>query len=36
MLLAGSALKGYAIEASDGRMGKVSDVLFDDTTWKLR
>ena len=36
MLLAGSALKGYAIEASDGRIGTVSDFLFDDTTWKLR
>ena len=36
MLLPGSALKGYAIEASDGRIGTVSDFLFDDTTWKLR
>ena len=36
MLLPGSALKGYAIEASDGRVGTVSDFLFDDTTWKLR
>ena len=36
MLLAGSALKGYAIEANDGRLGAVSDLLFDDTTWKVR
>jgi sporulation protein YlmC with PRC-barrel domain len=36
MLLVGSALKGYAIEASDGRIGSVSDLLFDDTTWKVR
>jgi sporulation protein YlmC with PRC-barrel domain len=36
MLLVASALKGYAIEASDGRLGTVSDFLFDDKTWKLR
>ncbi len=36
MLLAVSALKGYAIEASDGGIGTVSDVLFDDQSWKLR
>ena len=36
MLLAGSALKGYAIEASDGRIGTVTDLLFDDLTWKIR
>jgi sporulation protein YlmC with PRC-barrel domain len=36
MLLAGSALRGYAIEASDGRIGTVTDLLFDDTTWKIR
>jgi len=36
MLLVGSALKGYAIAASDGRIGTVSDFLFDDRTWKLR
>lgn len=28
MLLAASALKGYAIEASDGRMGTVHDLLY--------
>jgi uncharacterized protein YrrD len=36
MLLAISALKGYAIEASDGSIGTVADILFDDQTWKLR
>jgi len=36
MLLAASALKGYAIEASDGRMGTVNDLLFDDHTWTIR
>jgi hypothetical protein len=36
MLLVISALKGYAVEASDGRIGTVSDFLFDDVTWKLR
>ncbi len=36
MLLVISALKGYAIAAKDGHIGTVSDVLFDDTTWKMR
>ena len=36
MMLAISALKGFAIEASDGRIGSVSDFLFDDTTWQVR
>ena len=36
MLIVGSALKGYAIEASDGRIGTVKTLLFDDTTWKTR
>ena len=36
MLLAGSALKDYAIAASDGRIGTCSDLLFDDATWKVR
>ena len=36
MLQAISAFKRYAIEASDGWMGKVSDFLFDDSTWKVR
>ena len=36
MLLAGTSLKGFAIHAEDGKLGKVSDFLFDDRTWKLR
>jgi len=36
MLQVASALKGYAIEAKDGRIGSVSDFLFDDSTWKVR
>jgi sporulation protein YlmC with PRC-barrel domain len=36
MLMAGSALKGYRIEAQDGRIGTVKDVLFDDQTWRVR
>jgi hypothetical protein len=36
MLRVGSALRGYAIEASDGEIGTVSDFLFDDTTWRVR
>jgi hypothetical protein len=31
-----SALKDFAIVASDGRIGGVSDFLFDDVTWKVR
>ena len=31
-----SKLTGYAIDATDGRIGTVSDVLFDDATWKVR
>ncbi len=29
-------LKGFAIEAKDGKMGTLSDFLFDDATWKVR
>lgn len=36
MLQVGSALKNYAIEASDGKIGAVSDLLFDDRTWTVR
>jgi hypothetical protein len=36
MLIAGSALKGYVIDATDGRIGTVKTFLFDDTTWKIR
>jgi hypothetical protein len=36
MLRPGLAFKGFSIEASDGKIGTVSDFLFDETTWKLR
>ena len=36
MLRSASAIKGYAIAASDGRLGTVSDILFDDATWLIR
>src|ERR1700722_18621345 len=36
MLQAISALKGFAIEASDGRMGTAVDFLFDDASWRVR
>jgi hypothetical protein len=36
MLWDASALDGYAIEASDGRIGSVSDFLFEDTSWIVR
>ncbi len=31
-----SKLMGYTIEASDGHIGTVSDVLFDEATLKVR
>ena len=36
MLWNASAIKGYAIAASDGRIGTVSDFLFDDDSWLVR
>ena len=36
MLLAGSALKGFALEATNGKLGTVSDFLFSDETWRMR
>jgi hypothetical protein len=36
MLQQGSAFNGFTIEASNGRIGTVTDFLFDDATWKLR
>jgi uncharacterized protein YrrD len=32
----GLAFKGFSVEANDGKIGTVSDFLFDDSTWKLR
>lgn len=36
MLWDASAINGYAIEASDGRLGTVSDMLFEDTGWVIQ
>jgi hypothetical protein len=36
MLHVVSALKGYAIEATDGTIGTVADFLIDDRTWAVR
>jgi len=36
MLQVISALKGFAIEATDGRIGTIADFLFDDASWKVR
>ncbi|MDB5409426.1 MAG: hypothetical protein JWL84_4338 [Rhodospirillales bacterium] len=36
MLYTGSRLTGAAIAASDGEIGSVDDLLFDDTDWTIR
>lgn len=36
MLWTASTLNGYAIEASDGQIGTVSDLLFEDRSWTVR
>jgi sporulation protein YlmC with PRC-barrel domain len=36
MLWDASVLKGYGIDAEDGRLGTVSDFLFEDTSWTIR
>jgi sporulation protein YlmC with PRC-barrel domain len=36
MLWKASSITGYAIVASDGRVGTVSDFLFDDASWRVR
>lgn len=36
MLRNASAINGYAIAARDGRLGTVSDFLFDDNSWLVR
>lgn len=36
MLWNSSGISGYAIVASDGQVGTVSDFLFDDLTWMVR
>ena len=35
-MLTASTLKGFTIAATDGAVGTVSDVLFDDTSWMVR
>jgi hypothetical protein len=36
MLFVVSVLKGFSVAASDGKIGTVSDFLFDDQSWKVR
>jgi sporulation protein YlmC with PRC-barrel domain len=36
MLWNASAINGHAIIAKDGRLGTVSDFLFDDVSWRIR
>ena len=36
MLWNSSAINGYAIQATDGNIGTVSDMLFEDTSWAVR
>src|SRR5271165_2732243 len=36
MLWNATVIKGYAIVASDGRLGAVNDFLFDDASWRVR
>ena len=36
MLWHTSAIKGYAVASSDGELGTVSDILFDDASWSVR
>ncbi len=36
MLWNASAINGYATAASDGKVGTISDFLFDDTSWLVR
>jgi len=36
MLHQAQDFKGFSVEATDGKIGTVSNFLFDDSTWKLR
>ena len=36
MLRSFKALRGFTIRATDGRIGTVSDVYFDDSNWRVR
>ena len=36
MLIKASAIHGYSVKATDGSIGTVSDLLFDDASWTVR
>lgn len=36
MIVNASKIEGFNIEASDGVIGSISDLLFDDSTWRVR
>lgn len=36
MVLKFKEVKGRYLEASDGSIGSIKDVLFDDQSWKIR
>jgi hypothetical protein len=36
MLWTAAMMKGYAVSGTDGRLGTVSDLLFDDVSWRMR
>jgi len=36
MMFKASSLPGYAVQATDGAIGCVTDLLFDDRSWKIR
>ena len=36
MLWNASMMNGYAVLGLDGHLGTVSDLLFDDSSWKMR
>ena len=36
MLWSSESLRGYSVRATDGRLGSVHDLLFDDESWRVR
>ena len=36
MLIVGAALVGYELQAEDGLIGNVTDLLLDDRSWRFR
>ncbi|MEO7026183.1 MAG: PRC-barrel domain-containing protein [Caulobacteraceae bacterium] len=36
MLIQGSKIRGCSVGATDGPIGSISDILFDDTSWRVR